>query len=210
MKALPLAACLLVAAPDTGCNLLLYPLARAFGGPSEAELRACRPAFERLKSTFPTARVVVFPALVAKDAGIPLPGTAERLAEGLRKAGAAQCVAAQAVPAPEPLDLGHNQMRYTWKRARAYAAWVKQAQPDGDFLVFSDFLRMKDGLIHGMMLYVVDRSGQVAFVSLWNTHHFEGGHPPKDAQAACNVMLERFQRALTWEAKRMFPPYGVG
>jgi hypothetical protein len=210
MKPLPALACLLLVAPATGCNVVMYPFARAFGGPSEAELKACRPAFDRLKAGFPAARLRVYPGRVPKGAGTELPGAADRLAEGLRAAGAAQCSIVSVQPALEPMESGHNQMRFTWKRARAYSDWVKQTRPEGDFFFFTDFLRGPDGVIHGMMLYVVEPTGQIAFVSLWNSHHFKNGVAPRDSQAACDLMVERFQRALKWEALRMFPPYGVG
>lgn len=201
---------ILLAAPDTGCNVMLYPFARAFGGPSEAELKAARPAFDRMKATLATASWVVYPALEPKGAGIPLPNTADRLIEGLRKAGATRCVAAPGPPAVDTGELGANQMRFSVKRARAYSDWVKNNRPEGDLFLFMDVLRGPDGVVHGMMLHVVERSGQLAFTSLWNSHHWKGGAAPKDPQAACDMVMERFQRAQKWEATRMFPPYGVG
>lgn len=210
MKRTAFLACILLAVPNHGCNVMLYPVARAFGGPSESELRACRPAFERMKATLLSARWLVYPALVPKGAGTLVPGAAEYLREGLQKAGAAHCSLAPGLPAPEPTEFGPNQMRFTWKRARGYSDWVKRTQPEGDLLVFTEFLRAPDGVIHGMMFYVVERSGQIAFVSLWNSHHFKGGVSPKDPEAACELVLERFKQALNWDASRMFPPYGVG
>lgn len=210
MKYLPALACILLAAPNTGCKVMLYPLARAFGGPSETELKACRPAFKRMKATFSSARVVVYPAMAPWGAGTQVSGTAERLVEGLQKAGATRCSLAPGLPAPEVTESGPNQMRFTWKRARAYSDWVKNAHPEGDLFFFTDFLRGQGGAIHGMMLYVVEPSGQIAFVSLWNSHHFKDGVSPKDPQAACDLVMERFQKALKWEASTLFPPYGVG
>ena len=202
--------CILLAAPDTGCNAMLYPVARAFGGPSEAELKAARPAFERMKSGLPTAHWVVYPALVPVGEGVQVPETAERLMEGLRKAGATHCTVGAGLPATEPTQMGANQMRFTWKRARAYSEWVKKVQPKGDLFFFTELLRAPNGVVRGMMLYVVERSGQIAFVELWNSHHFKEGISPKDGPAACEVVMAGFQGALKWDANRVFPPYGVG
>ncbi|HJV90310.1 MAG TPA: hypothetical protein VJ623_08410 [Holophagaceae bacterium] len=211
MRPVPVFLGLVLLGGSPGCSRLAYPFARAFGGPSEAELRACRPAFERMKAGLPTAVFVVHPALVPKGpAGDPLPGTAERLAEGLRRLGAAQAQAQATPPEVAMTPLGRNQMRFTWTRARAYGTWVRANHPPGDFHVFQEMLRSPDGVVRGMMLYVVESSGQVAFVSLWNSHHFEGGVAPASPEAACDLMLLRFRKSLTWDAQRMFPPYGIG
>ena len=51
-----------------GTEIFLYPVARAFGSPSESELARCRVAFKQLQTGFEKSRVVVMPVLFA-DAG---------------------------------------------------------------------------------------------------------------------------------------------
>ena len=211
MRYLALLAGLLMLGPSMGCKAMLYPMARAFGGPSEAELKHCRAAFNRMKVGFRTVPVVVFPAVVPMSpGGTPLAGSDTLLLGGLRKGGVAQALGAKVTPEVASSPLGHNQMRYAWDRARAYGAWVKRAHPEGEYLVFTEILQSKDGAIHGMMVYVTEGSGQIAYLSLWNSHHFAQGKAPRDVAAACDLIVTRLLAALNQEATVLFPPYGVG
>jgi len=193
-----------------GCALVMYPLARAFGSPSEGELKQCRVAFERLKAGRFTARIVAYPA--ADPVGMrtnAYSGTALRLAEGLRSKGWTNCTKAPAVPLVKPRPLGHNQLRYAWKRAHTLSQWVKTARPEGDFHLFVEILSSGSGDIIGIQGYVLDASGHVAYERLMNSHHF-GKNPPRDPEAACQLILRIFLNSLDQPAERIFPPYGVG
>ena len=47
----------------TSCTpLVLYPLARAFGGPKESELKVIRENFSRMQQDLPSSRLAVFPS----------------------------------------------------------------------------------------------------------------------------------------------------
>jgi len=63
MKLRPILLTLLCLPAIQGCKPMLYPVARAFGGPSEGELKLRRAAFDRLKATRATAKILVYPAL---------------------------------------------------------------------------------------------------------------------------------------------------
>jgi hypothetical protein len=189
---------------------MVYPLARAFGSPSEVELKQSRVAFERLKAGRFTARIVAYPA--ADPVGMrtdAFPGTALLLAEQLRSKGWTNCTTAPAAPLVEPSPLGHNQLRYAWNRAHTLSQWVKTARPEGDFHLFVEILSSGSGDIIGIQGYVVDASGHFAYERLLNSHHY-GGNPPHDPEAACQLILRIFLNCLDQPAERIFPPYGVG
>ena len=193
-----------------GCTAMVYPLARAFGSPSEGELKRCRAAFERLKAGRSTARIVVYPAAdpvsMRQDA---FPGTAALMEEQLRVKGWTNCTTAPAAPAVNPMPLGHNQLRYAWNRAHACGQWVRTAKPEGDFHLFVEILSSPSGNIIGIQCYVLDASGQVAYERLLNSHHF-GTNPPQNPEAACQRILRGFLNNLERPADSIFPPYGVG
>jgi hypothetical protein len=193
-----------------GCALMVYPFARAFGSPSEGELQQCRVAFECLKAGRFTARIVAYPATdpvgMRKD---EYPGTALLMAEQLRSKGRTNCTTAPAAPLVEPRPLGHNQLRYAWSRAHTLSQWVKTAQPKGDSHLFVEILSTHSGNIIGIQGYVVDASGHVAYERLLNSHQY-GENPPKDTEAACQLILRLFLNCLDQPAERIFPPYGVG
>jgi hypothetical protein len=193
-----------------GCTVMVYPFARAFGSPSESELKQCRVAFERLKAGRFTVRTVVYPAAdpvgMRKDA---YPGTAVLMAEQLRAKGWTNCTTAPTTPPVEPRRLGANQLRYAWNRAHAYGQWVRTARPEGDFHLFVEILSDPSGNIIGIQAYVLDASGQVAYERLLNSHQF-GGNPPKNPEAACQLILRVLLNHLDQADPCIFPPYGVG
>ena len=178
---LPLA--LLLLPVMQGCKLMVYPCARAFGSPSESELKQCRAAFERLKAGRFTAQAVVYPAAdpvgMRQDA---YSGTAEVMAEQLLAKGWTNCLIATVAPQVKPLPLGHNQLRYAWNRAHAYSQWVRTARPVGDIHLFVEAMSPSEGKIIGIQCYVVDASGQVAYYRLLNSH-FYGRNPPRTPEA---------------------------
>ena len=201
---------LLFLAGVPACKPMLYPAARAFGSPSEGELKKCRTAFIRLKDARATARIVVYAAIdpvgTRKD---PFAGTAELLAEQLKEKGWTHCSCASGVPSVQPTPLLRNQLRYTWSRAHLYGRWVETTRPEGDFFLFLEVLAPPANGIIGIQCYVVDASGQVAYARLMNSHHF-GGTTPKDPETACRLILRAFLRDLERRAEEVFPPYGVG
>lgn len=203
------AACLvllLLAAP--GCKPMLYPLARAFGGAPESELKLRRAAFDRLKARQATARIRVAPVLDPRRDQPPASDTAAGLVAQLQADGWAGASALAAAPAVAPTPLGRNQLRYLQTRAGAYSAWVKAARPEGDYLVVVEVLSGSGG-IGGIQCYVLECSGQVAYLCLQNSHHF-GAHRPADAQAAGQLALRLLARDLQRKPEEVYPPWGVG
>jgi len=170
-----------------GCRPMMYPAARAFGGPKESELKRIRPAFAALKTQARVGAVVVYRPLVVKT-GQPSwdDGAGTLLVEAMH-----QDLAPRATLAPDAPDvpfepMGHNQMRYLWKRARGYASWVGSRHPAGDYFVFTELLTDEKGeRVLGAQCYIVDASGQIAqralfdladksfFSALRNHHRFK-------------------------------------
>lgn len=201
---------LLLLSGSQGCRVMAYPFARAFGAPSEGELKACRQAFEHMKAQRSSARVLVFPAIEPVRGGELGSGEAtERAAARLRAGGFSAARAAQVRPTVAPTPLGANQLRFAWDRAHAYAAWIRTTQPEGDFHLFLEVLVAPSGGIIGVQCHVLDGSGQVAYERLMNSHHF-GSAPPKTPEDACAWILRTFLRDLDRPAESVFPPYGVG
>ncbi len=195
---------------SSACKPMLYPLARAFGGPSESELKLRRVAFDRLKASKATARILVYPLVDPRRAENPYAlATAETAAALAKGEGLAGAVAATAFHAVPPSALGGNQMKYTQGRARAYAAWTAAQRLDTDFVLFLEAMTDAAGSVGGIQLYVVEASGQVAYARLYNSHHFNGT-PPNGADNICGVMLRTLKFDLMRLATDVHPPYGVG
>ncbi len=210
MKLRPLLLALLVLPGSQGCKPMLYPVARAFGGPAEGELKLRRVAFDRLKAARSTAKILVYPAFrPAHPARETYPGTAELAVELLRGYGWAGCVAAQDPPPIPATPLGGNQLRYVQSRARNYSDWAKTAKPEADFLVILEALKTATGEIVGVHCYVLEASGQVAYARQFNSHQF--GAPSIDLPANAVAFA---LRELSWDvqkpADQVHPPYGVG
>jgi hypothetical protein len=208
MRLRPLLLTLLFLPWSQGCKPLLYPLARAFGSPAESELKQRRAAFDRLKARRATAQIRVAPVLDPRRGNQPMDSTAASLANQLQADGWAGASALSAAPDVAATPLGRNQLRYLQTRAQAYADWTRAARPDGDYLLVVEVLSGPAG-IAGVHCYVLENSGQVAYLCLQNSHHF-GGNPPADAHAAGRLALRLLARDLERKAVEVYPPWGVG
>jgi hypothetical protein len=193
-----------------GNEILLYPLARAFGSPPESELVKCRQAFQQLQSHLGESRVAVQPVLSIDGKG----GTWRRkLAVALAREAGPQTTAELTVPrtgapAVEPTELGHNQLRYLWERAAVYSAWVKADHPAADYIWIAEIWG-HDGKVGAIHFFVLDARGQIAYCRLYNSHQF-GPDLPLEGDAAIQLLVRRFFEDLTKAPEKVFPPYGVG
>ena len=192
-----------------GNEIFLYPLARAFGSPSEAELVKCRQAFRQFQSNLTTGRVAVMPVFFV-DGGRRewRPDLAQAI---IREAGArtaAKLEVAPSAPVVAPAVLGHNQLRYLWARAAVYADWVKAAHPAGDYIWFVEIWG-HDGNVGAIQVYVLDARGQVAYCRLFNSHQFG---PSLSLQGAepIRLLVRHLFEDLPQDPDKIFPPYGVG
>ncbi len=210
MKLRPLLLTLLVLPASQGCKPMLYPLARAFGSPSEGELQLRRAAFDRLNAARTTTKVLVYPAFrPAHPAQEAYPATADLAAELLQGYGWAHCTAVKVPPALPATPLMRNQLRYVQTRARCYSDWAKTARPEADFLVILEVLVQPTGGIVGVHCYVLEASGQVAYARQFNSHQF--GAPSIDLPAnAVGFALRELSMDIQRPADQVHPPYGVG
>lgn len=209
LVALLTAGCGLIQPVFAGPEILMYPLARAFGSPPEAELAKCRQAFARLQAGLASSRVVVEPVMFVDGAKHAwLRGPAEAIIRLAAKRTTARLEPGSSAPAAAATEFGHNQMRYHWARAAAYSQWVREAHPAGDYHWICE-IRGHDGKVAAIHTYLVDASGQLAYGRLFNSHHFGAGLP-LEGDAAISVLLNQLFEDLAREPKQVFPPYGVG
>jgi len=214
-KTLAVLALLALLSPlHAGTEILLYPLARAFGGPSESELVQCRRAFQHLQSSLATSRLVVQPVL-SQPKYSPENQAVWRhdLAAALRREIGAKSgvtlAAPETTPVVAPTDFGPNQMRYLWSRAAAYAKWVRSTHPAGDYVLFAEVFA-RNGRVGAIQVFILDSSsGQLAYCRLFNSHQF-GPHLPAQGDQAIGLIVQHLFDDLTQEPKKIFPPYGVG
>lgn len=203
--------CLLTFPTLSGCRPMLYPLARAFGGPKESQLETIRPAFAVLEARARSGRVLVYPPLVIA-AGEPRRDerAGALLVEALQKEIAPHAALASAAPDVPFEPMGKNQMRYLWKRANAYASWVGSRHPDADYLVFTELLTDASGeRVLGAQCYFVDASGQIAHAQLRNSHHYDPA-ALSNLGAFLDWMVRDLRKALARDPLDEYPPYGVG
>ena len=193
---------------QAGGEIFLYPLARAFGSPSEAELARCRQAFRQFQSNIGTSRVAVAPVFFVDGSRHEWrPDLAEAV---IREAGvltAARFEVLASAPVVAPTELGHNQLRYLWKRATVYSDWVKAAHPAGDFVWVVEIWG-HDGKVGAIHAYVFDTSGQIAYCRLFNSHQFGPNLPIGDEPI--RLLVRRLFEDLKKDPEKIFPPYGVG
>jgi hypothetical protein len=196
-----------------GTEILFYPLARAFGSPSEHELVRCRAAFKQMQTNFDKSRVVVVPVLFA-DADTDAKNGQWRsdLAAAEMRDIAVQTTAKIEVSAtgpkvalPKPF---HNQLGYLTKRSSVYGSWVKATHPPGDYVFVSEIFGCK-GIVYAIQIYVFDSSGQLAYSRLLNSHQF-GPKLSLTGEDAVKRIVNTFLKNLKDDVKKVFPPYGVG
>jgi hypothetical protein len=210
MKFVPTLAGFLLLFALPACRPMLYPAARAFGSPSEDELKRCRVAFEQFKARPAQAQIVVHEVVDPRGSGATRHlQAAGCLAASFQAQGLANVSPAAFRPEVDPTPLGRNQLRYTWRRAHAYGDWIERMRPEGDYFVFVEMLPRPSGEIVGIQTYILDRTGAVAYARLLNSHHF--GRPAlKDSQEGITFLLQVLQKDLVRRGTELFPPYGVG
>lgn len=194
----------------SSCQRALYPAARAFGSPPEAELAAVRAAFSELKARAGFARLQIAPVLVVDERGATWDDAlAGRLVGNLQPHTSLRLsTAAAGAPAVARRPLGRNQLRYLWERTRDYAGWLAAAPPDSDYVLCPE-LWAREEIVSAVHVFVYTTRGQLVYCRLYNSHQFG----PK-LDAAGGAAIERFIRTFFTDLQRdpleIFPKYGVG
>ena len=169
----------------------------------------CRVAFKQMQTNFDKSRVVVMPVLFA-DAGrcrwrndlaaVEMRELATRTSAKIEMSSVAPKVASP--------PRFHNQLRYLSKRSTVYRDLIKAAHPAGDYVLVTEILG-GGGKVGAIQIYLFDASGQVAYSRLLNSHQF-GPNLPLAGEDAVKLIVNTFFDNLKWDAKKLFPPYGVG
>jgi hypothetical protein len=114
------------------------------------------------------------------------------------------------------MPVGRNQMRFMWERARAYAAWVRNAHPplEGEYVMFTDFICPPNSncrYVVGVHVYITDSTGNICYTTLINSkHEIYQKIQPDSLEDCCAMAVERFFVGLKQDAIELYPPYGVG
>jgi hypothetical protein len=195
-----------------GCRQIIYPLARAFGSPPEAELARCRIAFEQYRTKLEASRVLVVPVYFIPDLKNSDRQWRSDLAAALVRAAGPRTKARfeVAVMAPQikATHFGHNQMRYLWERSEAYATWIKATPPGADYVWCVEIFGF-NGKVVAIQLYAFEAKGQLAYCRLFNSHQF-GDNLWLNDEASIQLVVNTLLEALRLEPEAVFPPYGVG
>ncbi|HND60162.1 MAG TPA: hypothetical protein PLB90_01700 [Opitutaceae bacterium] len=200
-----------LAAPflHAGANVLLYPFARMFGAPSEAELAKCRVAYAEFRATLGTRPIRVAPVLW-KDGpkGTWSRPIAEALARELRASTSAPVMVEPGKPDVPAPDFGHNQLKYLWARGAEYAAWRRAAPPLDGYMLCAEVWG-HHGKVGAIQVYVFDAKGQIAYCRLYNSHQF-GDNLPLEPDEPLRLIVRHLFEDLQKKPEEAFPPYGVG
>lgn len=206
--------CLFLASCKQAC---LYPLARAFGGPKESELKVIRESFSRMQRDLPSSKLVVYPScMINFEKHEWKPETPERMIALFRDEPGIETYAVKIHPDLAFQPVGRNQMRYMWDRARAYAAWVRDAHPvpEGEYAVFTDFICPPDSnciRVGGVHVYITDSTGNLCYTTLINSkHEIYQKIQPDSLDDCCNMAVKRLLVSLKKDAMEVYPLYGVG
>lgn len=193
-----------------GGEIFWYPFARAWGSPSEAELAKCRQAYRQLKGEAATEPLLALPVLVVKQSAPPRwrADLARPCARGVATALHRRVTCLAEAPDVAPAELGHNQLRYAWARAREYAAFVARQPAEPGHRVFAE-VWVNRGNVAALHVFVISPAGQIAYCRWWNSHQFgprlsfgDGDWIP--------FLVDQIHRDFARSAEELFPPYGVG
>ena len=208
---------LIVCLVSASCEVMMYPLARAFGSPKESELKVFRENFVHLQENISTSKMAVFPPSIVNDQEQEWkPDVAIQMAEIMQHRAAIDAYDISVKPEVGFIPVGRNQSRFRWERAKAYSAWVVQAQPvpPGDFIMFTDFICPPGSScenVGGVNVYVIDAQGHVSIATVINSKHGIYHKIRPDSLRDCAVMaVERLKNVLLLDVMDFYPPYGVG
>lgn len=202
---------LVAAFASSGCAMMLYPIARAFGGASESQLAISRKACADMKTAIVTGPLFVSPTLVFR-AWKPAfeTGAAGMVVERLRRDVNTNAELIGETPAVTETVHGGNQLRYMNARGRAYAAWVAAKKAPAGHWVFTEIIANREGTeVVGGYCWVIDASGRIAYNRLFNSHFFKSPSLP-GFDAFLDFVMKTFVRDLAREPIELFPKWGVG
>ncbi len=99
-------------------------------------------------------------------------------------------------------------MRYSWTRAGQYSQYTSRSHPDTDYVLFTE-IWVSGGKVAAMEIFLVNAAGQVAYLRLFNSHHF-GNELSAEGDGATEFLVRQLLQDLERDPKQLFPKYGVG
>jgi hypothetical protein len=97
---------------------------------------------------------------------------------------------------PIPVDWGANQAKMAERSAKAFGAWVKQANITTDYALLAEILcDREETKVMGVHFYLAEKSGLIAAGGLTNSHWDEFKRiKPVDRQGGFSVLKEMIQK----------------
>ena len=201
----------LAALAVAGCTAMLYPMALAYGGATESELKRSREAFVELRGTIAMAPLFVAQTGVIRDWEPAFEAEPARMALArVREAVSPGAELEREVPVVPEIAHGKNQLRYANQRGRAYAAWVASKKAPSGLWLFTEILANREGTeVYGGYAWIVDAAGRIAYERHFNSHTF--GKPSLPGIGPfLDLVVQVFVSDLERDPMELFPKYGVG
>lgn len=192
---------LIIAAPT-----LLLTAALSLGGCGSAIDRG---AAAKLESALGSADLTVYAAFVRQAGGtrydLPI---AERLAAAWTESGYGRAAAVDAhVPITGQIVM--NQAAMLHAAAREFGAYVRANPAPTEYVLLCEFLLAptSEREAMGLMVYLVDKQGRVAYASLSNSHHPAWQRvKPKTADDCATIVIDVWRDDLRAAKKSERPP----
>jgi hypothetical protein len=158
--------------------------------PPESERNAIAGRTASMKNARHSLTLLVVPM---RANGTPDTASASVLAREINDTGFCR-----AVPTSRPVEVAPNpdtpdELRIFWNMAASFRAWVREARPDADYVLFVDCLyvpgRWEKGFVH---LVVCDRSGEWAIADLQHSDRPEyQAIKPTSSEACGRLAVQR-------------------
>jgi hypothetical protein len=160
------------------------------GLPPESELNAIAGRTASMKNARHALTLLVVPM---RANGAHDTASASVLAREINDAGLCRAISTsrpvEVAPTPDTSD----ELRIFWNMATSFRAWVREAHPDADYVLFVDCLyvpeRWEKGFVH---LIVCDRSGEWAIADLQHSEYPEyQAIKPTSSEACGRLAVQR-------------------
>jgi serine/threonine protein kinase len=164
-------------------------LAQQSGLPPENELNAIAGRTEAMKNARHSLTLLIVP-MRAND--IPDTASASILARAVNEAGLCRAISSSRPVEVAPNPDTPNELLIFWNMATSFRAWVREARPDADYIMFVDCAytpgRWEQGFVH---LVVCDRNGEWAVADLENSEHPDYQAVKPTSSEACGRLAVR-------------------
>jgi len=168
---------------------LMALLEEQSGSPPESELNAIAGRTEAVKTARHALTLLIVP-MRANDT--PDTASASVLAREVNAAGLCRAISTSRPVEVAPNPSTRNELLIFWNMATSFRAWVREAHPDADYVLFVDCVytpgRWELGFVH---LIVCDRSGEWAIADFQNSEHPDYQAIKPTSSEACGRLAVR-------------------